>query len=197
MCMKCVISPSDAIDLESPLCPTHSHKKRKARNMNRSFPPHRCQCVVSQFNTRVFENMQSHTKMENGTTEETNRRLNSPLAIVCLLQEQESMPMPTFPRRRYLSNKTLQTLTTTARRKKIKDLKPGRGGRLVPTLRNTKSRDELAALRMTVIQYFLNTQGTEIPYLFDCKPWLKSFFSSFRAAYILYFFTLSKGIDDV
>jgi len=33
------------------------------------------------------------------------------------------------------------------------------------------------------------------PYLFDCKPRLKSFFSSFHAAYIFYFY-LSKGIDD-
>ena len=32
------------------------------------------------------------------------------------------------------------------------------------------------------------------PYLFDCKPRLIKFFSSFHAAYIFYSFTLSKGM---
>jgi len=39
------------------------------------------------------------------------------------------------------------------------------------------------------------------PHLLDCKPWLIKVFHQFmrltiRAAYIFYFFTLSKGIDD-
>jgi len=42
-----------------------------------------------------------------------------------------------------------------------------------------------------------NCMCTWAPYLFDYRPRLTKFFSSFHAACIFYFFTLSKDIGDV